>query len=191
MKKNIFRDKTNFVILFLLPAFLGYLWEVFSCFFYYGNLSNRGFTYGPWLTVYGLGGLLFSLLLWRKRHKKIFCFFVCFLAGTLLELLGGLLLHYFFQLRYWDYSGWPLDFFGYISLYSSLGFGLAGMLWVCFLCPKFILLWTHPKRNAKRRTALAVLLYQLFLIDFIFSLFHPNQGSGITCLYHDISLFPI
>lgn len=190
MNKHIFRDKTNYVILFLFPAFLGYLWEVFSCYFCYGNLSNRGFTYGPWLTVYGIGGLLFSFLLWNQRNKKIFCFFVCFLAGTLLELLGGVLLQYFFQLRYWDYSGWPLNFSGYISLYSSLGFGLAGMLWVCIFCPKCLTLWRHPKFHAKRRTALAVLLYSLFFIDFIFSLFHPNQGSGITCLYHDISLFP-
>lgn len=191
MKKQIFRDKTNYVILFLLPAFLGYFWEVFSCFFCYGNLSNRGFTYGPWLTVYGLGGLLFSFLLWKRQHKKIFCFLICLITGTALELLGGILLQELFGLRYWDYSAWPLNFLGYISLYSSLGFGLAGMLWVCFLCPKFILLWMHPERNAKRKTAFAVLLFLLFFIDFIFSLFHPNQGAGITCLYHDIPFFPV
>lgn len=180
---SIFSDKTNYVILFFLPATLGYLWEVLLYLVYYRMFCNRGFTYGPWLTVYGLGGLLFYFLFHKLSRRRFLCFILCGLTGSALELLIGIFISAFLDFRYWDYSHWPLNFNGYICLFSGIFFGLFGMLWVCFFCPKLLLLW-QSRLHEKKRSIFSLLLYTLFFMDFFFSLFYPNQGIGITCLQY-------
>ena len=195
--KAVFFDWTSYVILFLVPAVFGYLWEIFLYLFCYHTFCNRGFTYGPWLTVYGLGGCFFYILLYRHTANKLFCFFTCAFIGSALELFVGLLTLYFLGYRYWDYSHLILNFEGYICFFSSLGFGICGMLWVCFLCPKLLTLWLSVGKYKKRNT-FVLLLYLCYIFDFLYSLYNPNQGKGISYhawtevfLHHSISLFAV
>ena len=63
--------------------------------------------------------------------------------GSGLELVIGWFLDLFWNLRYWDYSGYFLDFRGYICLVSALGFGIAGVLWVCIFSKILQKWWYH------------------------------------------------
>lgn len=166
-----------------------------------GKYINRGFFYGPWLPVYGLGGVLFHLLLGKlgasdhfysgsyyrlsflqKMIKKLYRFLLVFLLAMLLgsgvELVIGWFVDTFWGLRYWDYSDYAFDFHGYICLGSSLGFGAAGVIWICFLSGFIARLWL--KLSAKKRRNLNTILFLLFVFDCAAALIFPNTGNGIT-----------
>ncbi len=146
--------------------------------------ANRGFLYGPWLPVYGIGAVLFYLLLGCRRKKKKkkstrpASFFLSAGIGTGLELLIGWFLDTFWDLRYWDYSGYPLHFHGYICLYAAVGFGIAGVLWICVLEAPLTRLW--KRLSPKVRLGLNTLLLLLFAADCAAALIFPNRGAGIT-----------
>ena len=100
------------IYFFFLGSIGGFLWEVAIFLYRDKTFANRGFLYGPWLPVYGIGAVLFYLLLGCRR-KKIHPAGVFFLSagiGTGLELLIGWFLDIFWNLRYWDYSGYPFHF---------------------------------------------------------------------------------
>ena len=127
------------IFFFFTGSVCGYVWEVLIFLLKEGTFRNRGFLYGPWLPVYGIGAVLFSVVLsprellpdssgkYKKNHP-VTVFFLSTLLGSGLELVIGWFLDFFWNLRYWDYSGYFLDFRGYICLVSALGFGIAGVL---------------------------------------------------------------
>ena len=123
------------IFYFFVASIVGFFWEVLLFLVKDGAFYNRGFLYGPWLPVYGVGAALFSLLMQfrQKRVWRVFLFST--LLGTGLELAIGWLLDTFWHLRYWDYSGYFANYRGYICLASAAGFGIAGTLWVCLLAP--------------------------------------------------------
>ena len=123
----------------------------------------------------------FSICCWAAGEKKIHPAGVFFLSagiGTGLELLIGWFLDTFWDLRYWDYSGYPLHFHGYICLYAAVGFGIAGVLWICVLEAPLTRLW--KRLSPKVRLGLNTLLLLLFAADCAAALIFPNRGAGIT-----------
>ena len=65
------------LLLFFLFAAAGWVWEVVFVAISAGRLVNRGFLHGPWLPVYGVGGLLFLLLAGRLRARSGTLFLLC------------------------------------------------------------------------------------------------------------------
>lgn len=47
----------NYILLFMTCAFLGWIWEVMLHLIQHGQFVNRGVLHGPWLPIYGFGGL--------------------------------------------------------------------------------------------------------------------------------------
>lgn len=169
---------TLLIFYFFTASFCGFVWEVFLFFLKEGHFRNRGFLYGPWLPVYGTGAVLMYLFLFSLRRQPLKIFFYSVLAGTSLELIIGLFLDYFWELRYWDYSGYPLNFRGYICLYSALGIGIAGAAWVCLLSALLKKFWFLIPE--KLRSIITAILLLLFLFDLAAALIFPNTGRGIT-----------
>lgn len=166
------------IYFFFLGSIGGFLWEVAIFLYRDKTFANRGFFYGPWLPVYGIGAVLFYLLLGCRR-KKIHpagVFFLSAAIGTGLELLIGWFLDAFWNLRYWDYSGYPFHFHGYICLYAAVGFGIAGVLWICVLEAPLTRLW--KRLSPKVRLGLNTLLLLLFAADCAAALIFPNRGAG-------------
>ena len=163
---------------YFVASISGYLWEVFLFFRIEGTFCNRGFLYGPWLPVYGIGAVLFYLVCLNISRRPLCVFILTALTGSALELLVGIFLNVFWGLRYWDYSDYPWNFSGYICLYSTFGFGLAGIIWVCLLSPLLKFLW--QRCSATFRCAFNTILILLLLLDVSAALIFPNKGTGIT-----------
>lgn len=155
-----------------------FLWEVLIFFIKEGRFRNRGFFYGPWLPVYGTGAVLIYLLLSRLKRQPAKVFLYSLLVGTSLELIIGWILDCFWGLRYWDYSGYLLNYHGYICLISALSFGAAGVLWICLLSVFFRKFWFRMPEKA--RCAINFILLLLFILDCVTALIFPNTGRGIT-----------
>lgn len=163
---------------FYTASLFGFLWEVLIFLIKEGQFRNRGFLYGPWLPVYGSGAVLLYLLLSKLKRRPIKVFLYSILIGSSLELLIGWVLDFFWGLRYWDYTGYPLNFRGYICLASTLGIGVAGCLWVCLLSSLLQKLWLSIPQKIRRTGTIVLTL--LFLLDCVASLILPNTGRGIT-----------
>lgn len=163
---------------FFTASLGGFLWEVLIFFIKEGHFRNRGFFYGPWLPVYGTGAVLMYLLLSRLKRHPAKVFLYSLLIGTSLELVIGWILDYFWELRYWDYSGYLLNYHGYICLMSALSFGVAGVLWICLLSVFFRKFWFRMPEKA--RCAINFMLLLLFILDCTAALIFPNTGRGIT-----------
>ena len=58
-------------LLFFLFSAAGWLWEMLFVGAATGRLVNRGVLHGPWLPVYGTGGVLIVLLLGRCRGWRL------------------------------------------------------------------------------------------------------------------------
>ncbi len=163
---------------FFAASLSGFLWEILIFFLKEGHFRNRGFLYGPWLPVYGTGAVLMYLLLSGLKRRPVKVFIYSVLLGTSLELMIGIILDFFWDLRYWDYSTYPFNFEGYICLASALGIGIAGVLWICLLSGILENLWFHVP--AKIRHIVLTALAILFALDCIAALIFPNTGRGIT-----------
>ena len=62
----------NWLLRFYLFAAIGWLWEVLLTAFVTGAWVNRGLLHGPWLPVYGIGGVLLAAFLGGKwRHSLL------------------------------------------------------------------------------------------------------------------------
>ena len=132
---------TELLIEFLFFSFLGWVWETVYCTIKTGHWSNRGFLYGPICPIYGAGcvlaqyvfGRLWSILAFRPSIWQVFV--ICALGSAILEYATSYVLEKKYHARWWDYSSIPLNLNGRISLPTTLGFGLAGILVVKILLP--------------------------------------------------------
>lgn len=101
-----------------------------------GSLQNRsGVLYGPFSLVWGLGAVLFTVLLQRLAETRRL-----FLAGALLggsyEYICSWLQQALFGACFWDYSHLPFNLNGRVNLLFSAFWGAAAVIWVRQLCPR-------------------------------------------------------
>ena len=168
----------SLLMMFFIFSNFGWTWELLYYFLMKGRLINRGVLHGPWLPIYGFGGL-FVLVLLHKLRKRPFWFFIgtIVLCGTV-EYMTGWALEVMFNAKWWDYSGYFLNLNGRISAEGLLVFGICGMAFIYVLAP----LLDNFIRKINRKVLLCIGLTLLVLIisDAIYSHFVPNTGYGIT-----------
>ncbi|MDD6042783.1 MAG: putative ABC transporter permease [Eubacteriaceae bacterium] len=136
------KEKTNWKIwflCFLVFCFIGWIYEilVFDLELGYGFV-NRGFLFGPWLPVYGAGGMLIILSMRNIKLRKIkigktsitpvICFFAIILLCTTVELITSYAMELATGSWLWDYTNDFPNFQGRIALKSSVRFGIIGII---------------------------------------------------------------
>ena len=164
--------------LFLAFSAAGWLWEVGLHLLLDGELINRGTMLGPWLPIYGVGGLLSVLLLERFAAQPILIFALGAMLSTVMEFATGCYLLAVYGLRWWDYSDYPLNRHGLVSLPTALVFGLGCCAAVYLAAP--LLLRMFRRLPHGMFLPLCALLIALFALDFCVSTLHPNTGQGIA-----------
>ena len=157
---------------------LGWVWEVCLTLFSDGIFVNRGALFGPWLPIYGSGGVLILFVLQKLRDRPFLTFFLTILICGVVEYGTALYLETFKHLKWWDYTGYFLNIHGRVCLEGLLFFGIGGLAFIYILAP---LLDQHfQKWNPKFVTGLCVVLVLFLSLDFMYSSKHPNTGDGIT-----------
>ena len=169
----------SFILLFFVFSFIGWLWEVSLHLITDGVFVNRGALHGPWLPIYGWGGVLILMILKKLRKSPLkefvatifLCGFVEYFTSVYLELTHN-------GVKWWDYSGYFLNLNGRICAEGLLIFGLGGLAIVYVAAP--VLDNMIRKLNKKVAVTLCIILVAVFATDQVYSHFYPNEGKGIT-----------
>jgi len=165
----IFEDYTilQWALFFILYCMLGWVFESIYCSIKEQKLLNRGFCHGPWLPIYGSGAILMLVFAGPFKGEYWKAFLTGMLVGSALELVTGYLMFHIFHMRWWDYSQNPLNFHGYICLYTSIAWGALAVVFIEFIHPRFSAIskdWTYTGF-----VVAVTMLYTLFIEDVIFS----------------------
>lgn len=122
-------------IFFMFFVFCNYGWVQESIIesAYHKRLINRGFLKGPYIPIYGIGGMSMLLLCLPFRENGFAVYFVGLLSCTVLEYFVGWLMETLFHKQFWDYSMLRLTYKNRISLLSSLFWGLLSLFMVYIL----------------------------------------------------------
>lgn len=167
------------ILLFFSFSLIGWLWEVSLHLIGDGVFVNRGVLHGPWLPIYGTGGVLILLVLNRLRAKPlaefvgivVLCGIVEYFTSYVLEVVHN-------GKKWWDYSGYFLNLNGRICAEGLLVFGLGGLAIVYLVAP----LLDNHFRKIKMNIIIPICIGLLvcYTADTVYSGAHPNEGRGIT-----------
>lgn len=102
------------------------------------KITARGFLIGPWCPIYGFWSLFIILLLKKYYNDPVFLFTMSFLIGTFLEYMTSYIMEKLFHARWWNYSDHKFQINGRVSLTTSLGFGILGLILIYILNPFFL-----------------------------------------------------
>ena len=168
----------NIILIFFSFGMVGWFWEVCLHLYMDGAFVNRGVLLGPWLPIYGVGGVMAILLSKKWIDRPFVSFFMIILMAGIMEYATGWYLETFKGAKWWDYTGYLLNIKGRVCLEGLLVFGLAGVLGIYIMAP--ILDELFNKIPKKIRISALIVLVTLFIGDMIYSNFRPNIGEGIT-----------
>lgn len=169
---------TSLILIFFSFAFIGWVWEVGLFLFQEGRFINRGLSYGPWLPIYGVGGVAVLVLLKRLRARPWLTFLTSTVLCGIVEYFTSWFLEMSKGMRWWDYSGYFLNLNGRICLEGLLVFGFGCCAAIYLIAPELDDLF--EKIPKKIKVTLCVVLVSLFLMDEGYAYFVPNIGKGIT-----------
>lgn len=115
---------------------LGWVFEVAFAYVKQKEFINRGFLYGPFCPIYGVG--IVGIFLIVEGTTYVFyhtgdaplwiVFLITTFWTTLIEGVTGAVMYQIFHLRWWDYTDRPLNIKGYVCLEFSLIWGVFGTI---------------------------------------------------------------
>lgn len=190
MANKIRTDWMRWFLLFMVFSFIGWVYEllVFRFELGYGFL-NRGFLFGPYLPVYGFGGLLMLAAMLKLKNKRIeigrvsvtplICFVIAAFVATAAELLTSYLMELVVGEWLWDYTSDIPNFQGRIALKSSLRFGIMGIVGLYGVYPLLSQIAEAAKqKHSSAYQLVSIELLLIFLVDVIARLFLGSNYVG-------------
>ena len=166
-----------YILLFFLLSFAGWIWETVLYLVMDHVLVKAGMYRGPYLPIYGTGGILLWFLLQRYYRRPVLTFWLSMGVCTVFEYVGSVFLERIYGLRWWDYSDRFLNLDGRVCLLAAVCFGLFGMLQNCFLLPVYMRL--YHKLSVKMRWAICAVFLAVFILDITYCAADPNINTQI------------
>lgn len=154
-------------LLFIVYSFLGWLMEVILISIQTKKPTDRGFLIGPLCPIYGVGALLITLLLSKYSNDLPALFVMGGLLGAILEYFTSYIMEKIFKTRWWDYSDKKYNINGRISLTTTIGFGILGIILIHFLNPFFKNILVNFSDTAV--IIISIILLIIFVTDVIVS----------------------
>jgi len=168
----------SLTMMFFTYSIIGWLWEVGMHAVQTGDFVNRGVMHGPWLPIYGAGGVMTLVLLNRIRPHPFLMFFSSTTLCGVIEYMTSWYLEKTNGARWWDYSGYFLNINGRVCAEGLLLFGIGCTATVYLLAPMLDNLFARIPYRIIIPVSLTLLLAISF--DQAYSRKFPNFGKGIT-----------
>lgn len=168
----------NLALMFFIFCVMGWVWEVIYTAVTEKVVAKRGMLHGPWLPLYGVGGVLILLLLNPFKSNPALVFLLAMLLCGTVEYFTGVVIEHIFGCRWWDYTPKRIHLHGRICLSGVLLFGFSGAAAVCGFGP--ILNDNIGRIWFPVHVSIVAVLGILFIVDLIVSAKSPNTGKGVT-----------
>jgi uncharacterized membrane protein len=186
--KNVINVIKNILLLFIFFAICGWIYEVIWTYFDDGVWTNRGYLFGPWLPIYGFGGMLIYGIFYKQIKKPVYVgklnirflllfVYIC-LITTVVELAATYIIELFgtpFTVL-WDYSDHFMNFQGRVCLDASARFGALGLMIIYGALPLYRMLISM--KNRKVLNVIAWTVITAFVIDWILRIPLGNNYTG-------------
>lgn len=177
-RKSIGFSFFYYIWFFLSLSLVGWLWEVCLYLVTEHRFVNRGILLGPWLPIYGIGGLFLYFLLYRLKKHPLLIFLLAALLCSAVEYACSWFLEKLWGIRWWDYSDYFMNLNGRICLLGAVVFGIGALILIYLFIPWFEKLYEMLTPSIRKVAGLVLLL--LFLADAAYAAASPNLGSGIS-----------
>ena len=169
---------TDYIVMFFSFDLVGYLWEVGIHIYEDHEFVNRGMMYGPWIPIYGFGGVFIIFFLNRYKDNKAKLIALTMLLCGVLEYVTSLVLDIAMNASYWDYTTMDFNLNGRVCLAGLCAFAIGGFAGIYLIGPA--LSGALRKFGTKRTRILCSVLVAAFVTDLICcGIFGPNSGKGI------------
>lgn len=158
--KNIY----NLFWIFIIASVLGYFIEGLWTFFKKGVLINHTcVVIGPFGMAYGLGAIVLTLLLYKRRKDNFLkLFLIGFISGTVLEYLMSLGMELTLGFTAWNYSSkfWNLN--GRVSILYSICWGILAVIWAKLVLENLLKFIKKMDYNLGKKIAYILIIFLIF-----------------------------
>ena len=169
-KKN---EWIYYLMLFFTFSFIGWIWEILWEFLKNGFIINSGVLYGPWLPIYGSGGMFIYMILKKFNNNKLVVFLGSLVICSIIEYFTSLYLEVVYGLKWWNYSKRPFNLNGRICLLYSIAFGIGGYFCVHNVAP--VVKKIFNKVSKKVLKIAVIILIVFFSVDFVYATYKPHR----------------
>lgn len=126
----------NLMTMFFFFALAGWIWESSYESVRNKKLTNRGMLIGPYIPIYGFGGLFVYVIFSEMQDASIAKIFIYgMIAATLLEFITSFVLDKLFHVSFWSYEGYFGNIQGRICFWASLFWGILSVVFTKFVNP--------------------------------------------------------
>ena len=148
---------TEYLLMFLLASFIGWLYEIVCVYVVFRTYFDRGVLHIPCCPIYGFG-MLILYYIFRKVKNPLIVFAGSVFITTTVEYLTAIVAEYRFHKILWSYSNWPLNYQGRICAISSCLFGIMALLFMKLIVPALDRIYGSKAKNAVSLTVILVFL---------------------------------
>lgn len=163
-KYKIKEELTILFWIFIIGSIAGFIFEITVVFFQKGHFELRqGLIYGPFIPVYGIGAMLYNVVLNKiKLKNKLQIFLITMLLGGLTEYLCSFMQEKLFGTISWDYSYLPFNIQGRTSLLHCIYWGIGGILYVTYIEPLIEKMREKINKNSIRIITIILAIFMIF-----------------------------
>ena len=178
MEKNELKQKNSvdyhmIIWYFLIFSLLGLILETVYGYITMGKWESRkGLLIGPFCPIYGVGAVIFIVLLTRYQNNKAKLFILGAFLGTIIEYVLSYALEALYGNRFWDYTYTEYHLNGRVSLIYSGFWGILAIALINIFKPWIDKQIEKIKGTTKRKLEIA--LYTFFVINAMLTVWAIN-----------------
>ena len=136
-RKDVFKFILIIFWVFIIGSLIGYGVETIVAIIQNGHFASRqGLLYGPLIPVYGIGLVIYYLVISKIKDESNFkIFIITMILGGIVEYLFSFFQEKLFGTVSWDYSNLWFNINGRTSLLHCIYWGTGGILFVKYVYP--------------------------------------------------------
>lgn len=163
--------------IFIFGCFVGWIVEGIWTLLKKGLLINHSaLVIGPFNLVYGIGAIILTLVLYKKKNRSWFeIFSISFFAGSVLEYTLSYLMELVFGFVAWNYHSKPFNINGRICLVYSLFWGILGLAWIKLIFPFLKKVINNLKNKESKKLMVIIIVFLMF--DGVLTLMAIDRGK--------------
>lgn len=165
---DFLNNLTTYILYFFIYSIVGWVFESMYCSIKAKppHFINRGFLFGPLCPIYGAG--LVAVVFFLQPFGDLAPlekFFAIMLICSVIEYVASYVMEKLYHVRWWCYknSWYNVTLNGRISLWTSIGFGVGGLLVLNYIHPSIEAFVASLSFGMKMACSVSCIL--LFMID--------------------------